>query len=45
MMPKNPGMMLLRRILAPYAAEKEGEVPLPPILMAKKMPIKKGMRR
>jgi hypothetical protein len=43
--PKIPGITLFLKIFAPKAAEKAGEVPLPPILIAKKMPIKKGIRR
>ena len=40
MIPKNPGIKLFRIIFAPKAAEKEGEVPLPPMLMARKIPIR-----
>ena len=45
MIPKKPGIKLFLIIFAPYAAEKEGEVPLPPIFTARKIPIRKGMRR
>jgi hypothetical protein len=45
MIPKNPGIAVLRMIFAPYAAEKEGAVPLPPIFMARNIPIRKGIRR
>jgi len=40
--PNNPGIRLLRITLAPYAAEKEGAVPLPPILKARNIPRIKG---
>lgn len=42
MMPNNPGIRLLRSTFAPYAAEKAGPVPLPPIFMAKNIAIIKG---
>jgi len=45
MIPKKPGITLFLKIFAPKAAEKAGEVPLPPIFIAKKIPIKKGIRR
>lgn len=40
--PNNPGIRLLRSTFAPYAAEKAGPVPLPPIFIAKKIAIIKG---
>ena len=42
MIPNNPGMRLLRSTFAPYAAEKAGPVPLPPMFMAKNIAIIKG---
>ena len=43
--PNNPGMRLFLIILAPYAAEKAGAVPLPPILIARNMAIMNGINR
>ena len=40
--PNNPGMANLLITLAPYAALNEGAVPLPPILIARKIPTSKG---
>lgn len=40
--PNNPGIKLLRSTLAPYAAEKAGPVPLPPMFIEKNMAIIKG---
>ena len=44
-MPNNPGIKSLRMMLAPYAAENDGAVPLPPILMAKNMARRNGINR
>lgn len=41
--PNIPGIMVRFITLAPYAAEKAGAVPLPPILIARNMESKKGM--
>ena len=40
--PNKPGIKLLRSTFAPYAAEKAGPVPLPPIVMAKNIANTKG---
>jgi hypothetical protein len=42
MIPNKPGIRLLRSTLAPYAAEKAGPVPLPPMVIAKNMAMIKG---
>jgi hypothetical protein len=42
MIPNKPGIKLRRITLAPYAAEKAGPVPLPPIFIAKNIAIIKG---
>ncbi|MBC8490671.1 MAG: hypothetical protein H8D45_32040, partial [Bacteroidetes bacterium] len=43
--PNNPGIALFLIIFDPYATEKDGAVPLPPMLIAKNMAIIKGMSR
>jgi hypothetical protein len=43
MMPNNPGIAALRIIFAPYATEKAGPVPLPPIVNAKNIAMRKGI--
>jgi len=45
MMPKSPGIRFFLIILAPYATEKEGPTPLPPMLIAKNMAIIYGINR
>ena len=41
--PNKPGIKLFLMTLAPYAAENAGDVPLPPILIAKNIANKKGI--
>ena len=45
MIPKSPGIKLFLIIFAPYAAENEGAVPLPPILIARNMATKNGISK
>ena len=45
MIPNKPAMALRRMAFAPKAAEKEGPVPLPPMLMAKNMATRKGISK
>lgn len=40
--PNNPGIANLLITFAPYAALNEGAVPLPPMLIARKIPTSKG---
>ena len=41
--PNNPGISDLRSTLAPYEAEKAGAVPLPPIVIATSIAVRKGI--
>jgi hypothetical protein len=41
--PKSPGIIDFRITFDPYAAEKEGDILVPPILMARKTAAKSGI--
>ena len=43
--PNSPGISDFRITLAPYAAEKEGAVPLPPIFIARNIAIIYGINK
>ena len=43
--PKRPGIRLFLMTFAPYAAEKEGAVPLPPMFTARNIAMTNGIRR
>ena len=45
MIPNKPGIKLFRITFAPYAAEKAGAVPLPPMVIARNMAMIKGISR